>query len=115
MCGPDDDQLSRVGGGSDILQPNEAACRLRLRMPSVQAFLGAGTGGERLSSMAWLQARTATGLALEPQYSENLVDWTTAAAHPTGVENASAIEWEVIVGSTGVPKLFLRLNVRRSP
>jgi hypothetical protein len=73
-----------------------------------------GTGGEPWISMAWWKSRDAAAVTLEPQVSDNLFDWTTVAAHPTGAETTSAIEWEVIIDRTGHSKLFMRLSVRRA-
>ncbi len=81
---------------------------------SPQLSLETGVGGENLLSLTWLKSKAAAGVVLEPQLSENLVDWTTATAQLTGAEDASSVEWEVVVDRTGKTKMFMRLSVRRS-
>jgi len=70
-------------------------------------------GGEGLLKLTWHKSRSASGVVIEPQFSENLVQWTPLAASPTGVEDAASIEFSASLDRNAKAKAFLRLNVRR--
>lgn len=71
-------------------------------------------GGEEMMTLSYQKSKTAEGVVLEPQVSENLVDWTAVSSTTTGNEDALKIEFTASASKGTAPKKFMRLSVRRA-
>ena len=71
-------------------------------------------GGVEMMTLTYQKSKTAEGVVLEPQVSDNLVDWTAVSSTPTGNEDALKIEFTASASKGAAPKKFMRLSVRRA-
>ncbi len=106
---PDGDGLPNLlefgMGGSPLLsQPS--------LVPAIT--LETGPAGEDIWRMTYQKSKDASGVVVEPQVSDNLVDWTALTTIPTGSEDATTIQMTATFDRTGKARQFLRLNVRRT-
>lgn len=70
-------------------------------------------GGGNLLTLTWRKSKSASGVVIEPQFSENLVQWSPLVASPTGTEDATSVEFSASLDRNSRPKAFLRLTVKR--